>query len=366
MSRQRFIALCVAAVLAISGALYLSTQRNLPRDPHGTPLLPWLAGEMNTVTTLTIRKGGPAPAVTIRKQAEQWTVMERGDYPADVSKLRKLLLALSDARIIEEKTSNPASFPIIGVEDPSSPGAKGAEVGIVAASGKHAVIIGKAGAQGSFVRRGGENTSYLVEPFISVDTEPRSWIDSKLLDVAAATIQSIEIKPATGPAYTLHRAAAPGDANFVLDGVPSGRKAVDSAALAPSPSTYGGLTADDVAPASDVDFKSASVATLTLSGGGGLTLTGTAAGDKHWVEIKASKDDALNAKAAGRAFEISAYRYDAIFRPLEQLLVPKEPPPGSSKPTSQSNKPGSPANGTGHPSPATAQPSKKRPPPPPT
>ena len=32
------------------------------------------------------------------------------------------------------------------------------------------------------------------------------------------------------------------------------------------------------------------------------------------------------AKAAGRAFEIAGYRYDAIFRPLEQLLVPKESP----------------------------------------
>jgi len=40
MSRQRFIALLVAAALAISGALYLSTQRNLPRDTHGAALLP--------------------------------------------------------------------------------------------------------------------------------------------------------------------------------------------------------------------------------------------------------------------------------------------------------------------------------------
>jgi len=349
MNQRRLILLTVAALLAISGALYLSTQRNLPRDPHGTPLLPWLAGEINTVTAINIRKGGAAPAVTIHKQADQWTVQQRGDYPADVSKLRKLLLALRDANILEEKTSNPASFPVIGVEDPTSPGAKGAEVGIVSPGGQHAVIVGKPAGQGSFARRGGENTSYLVEPAISVETEPRLWIDSKLLDIAAATIQSIEIKPAAGPAYTLHR-AAPGDGNFALDGVPAGRKAVDAAALAPSPSTYGGLTADDVAPAADVDFSNASVATLSLTGGGGLTLTGTTAGDKHWIEVKALKDEALNAKAAGRAFEISAYRYEAIFRPLEQLLVPKEPPPGSKKPAA-------PANTL-----PSAQASKKRPP----
>ena len=34
------------------------------------------------------------------------------------------------------------------------------------------------------------------------------------------------------------------------------------------------------------------------------------------------------AKAQDRAFEVASYRYDAMFRPLEQLLVPKESPPG--------------------------------------
>jgi len=365
MSPRRLILLCVAALLAISGALYLSTQRSLPRDPHGTALLPGLAGEMNGLTSLTLRRGGTTPVVTLRKQADRWTVMERGDYPADVSKLRQLLLSLSDATIIEEKTSNPASFPIIGVEDPAAPGAKGTQIDIFSSGGKHAVIIGKPGNRGSFARRVGENTSYLVEPAISVEAEPRFWIDAKLLDVAATAIQSIEIKPAAGPAYTLHR-AKPGDGDFVLDGVPAGRKAVDSAALAPSSSTYGSLTADDVASAADVDFSNATVATLSLSDGGGLTLSGTAAGDKHWIAIKSSKDEALNAKAAGRAFEISAYRYDAIFRPLEQLLVPKEPPPGSKKPGALNNIPGNaPKNGPGNP-PRNGQPSNKRPPAPAT
>src|SRR6202035_2844347 len=83
MNRQRFIALMVAALLAISGALYLSTQRNLPRDPHGMALLPTLSSELNSVSALTVRKGAAAP-VTIHKQGEQWTVAERADYPADV------------------------------------------------------------------------------------------------------------------------------------------------------------------------------------------------------------------------------------------------------------------------------------------
>jgi hypothetical protein len=372
VSRQRFISLVVAAVLAISGALYLSTQRNLPRDPHGTALLPSLANELNTVTALSVRRGRAIPTVTVHLQSGRWTIAELGEYPADVSKLRKLLLALSDAKIIEEKTSNPASFPIIGVEDPSSPGATGAEISITARDGKHAVIIGKSTGEGNFARRAGERTSYIVEPGISFEAEPRYWIDSHLIDIAAGSIQSIEVKPAAGPAYTIHRAsaatgagAAPGAAagagasaaatagavagagNFVLDGVPVGRKAADPAVLAPSPTTFGGLTADDVTTVGDIDFSKATVAAVTLADGSVITVTGATSGDKHWVHLQASKDAALNAKAAGRAFEIAGYRYDAIFRPLEQLLVPKESPAakkGSSSTATTGGSPGHPAS----------------------
>lgn len=355
MSRRRFVTLLIAAVLAISGALYLSTQRNLPRDARGGALLPGLAGELDSITALTVRRGSPTPTVTLQAQAGRWTVAERADYPADVAKLRKLLLALSDAKLVEEKTSNPASFPIIGVEDPAAPAASGAEIGFVTKDGKHSVIIGKPIGAGNFARRGGENTSYSVEPGISFEAEPRFWIDARLLDIAPAKVQSVAIKPATGAAYSVQRMAAAGAATaaatkvvtsaspppavaaaaadgFTLDGVPPGRKAADTAALAPSPSAFNGLTADDVAPAAGIDFSKATVATVTLTDGEVLTITGAAAGDKHWIQVQASKDAALNAKTAGRAFEIAAYRFDALFRPLEQLLVPKEPPPGAKKP----------------------------------
>jgi len=355
MSRQRFIALMVAAALAISGALYLSAQRNRQRDTHGAALIPTLAGELNTVTALSVRRGSAAPTVTVHEKDGRWTVAERGDYPADVAKLRKLLLALSDAKIVEEKTSNPANFAVIGVEDPSSPAATGAEISVTARDGKHAVIIGKPVGGGNFARRSGGNASYSVEPGISFESEPRLWIDSRLLDVAVGGIQRIEVKPAAGAAYTVHRmaaastnsgAAAPAnsaaagaspaasksDDNFTLDGVPPGRKAADSVQLAPSPTAFSGLTADDVTPAGDVDFSKATVATVTLSDGNVITVSGAVVGDKHWILVKASKDAALDAKTAGRAFDVAGYRFDAIFRPLEQLLVPKETPAAKKTP----------------------------------
>jgi hypothetical protein len=370
MSRQRFIALLIAALAAISAAVYLSAQRNVVREVHGQSLLPSLANELNTVTSLSVLKGSATPSVTVHKQGEQWTVAERANYPADVPKLRRLLLSLSDAKIREEKTSDPAKYSIIGVEDPTKPGATGAQIELIAKEGKHDLIVGKPVDQGNFVRRVGDKSSYIVEPGISFEAEPRYWIDTHLFDLSADKIQSIQFKPPTGPAYTLRRvsepapkaaegkaaegkktatdaaASAPASAaasaaaepeaaaepaaaaasKFVLEGVPSGRQAADSNTLSPSPATFSNLDDDDVAPVAEIDFSKPSMVTLALSDGSSITLTGAALGEKRWIQIAAPKDASLSAKTSGRAFEIATYRYDQIFKPLEQLLVPKPAP----------------------------------------
>ncbi len=389
----------------------MSTQRKPARDVHGSPLLPSLASELNSVTSVSVLKGGATPVVTVHRQGEQWTVAERADYPADVPKLRKLLLALGDAKLGEEKTSDPANYSILGVEDATTAGASGAQIELVAKDGKHDVIVGKPVEQGNFVRRAGEKTSYVAEPGISIEAEPRFWIDTRLLDIPTDRIQSIQFKPEMGPGYSLHRVtetpakpadvkgstpnaataargspataaapaspapaspataaapaaapapAAPPASKFVLEGVPSGREAAVSQALTPSPTMLSNLTDDDVAPIANVDFSKPSIVTVTLADGSVITFTGTAAGEKRWIQVAAPKDASLSAKANGRAFEIASYRYDAIFRPLEQLLVPKLPPP-SAKPASPSTKPASPSTKPASPAAKSSPSSAKKP-----
>jgi hypothetical protein len=211
---------------------------------------------------------------------------------------------------------------------------------------------------GNFVRRPSEPKSYSVEPGISVDADPQYWIEARLLNVDSAQIQELDVKPVGGPAYAIHRvkpadskakpadtaakpadtgaasaaatppapAIAPAQDTFTLDGTPAGRKPLESAALGASTNILSALNADDVAPASSIDFGQASQATITLTDGSVLTLTGTVAGDKHWIQVAAPKDPALSAKTAGRAFDIAPYRYDGIFKPLEQMLMPKPAP----------------------------------------
>ena len=98
MSRTRFGLILAAALIAICGAFYLSSQRSLQRDTQGVLLLPALAPELDTVTEVSVRKASATPAVTVHLSGDQWSVLQLGDYPADISKVHKLLLALSEAR----------------------------------------------------------------------------------------------------------------------------------------------------------------------------------------------------------------------------------------------------------------------------
>lgn len=319
MNRHRFTLLVIVALVAMAAAFYVSTLRDAPHETPGLALLPTMPTDLNAVTGVTIRKGSATPTLTLHKAGQQWTVAERGDYPADVSKLRQLLVSLRDAKIVEAKTTDPARFPAIGVEDPVDAAAAGAEVAVLTAGGKNAVIVGKSVGNGNFVRRQGENRAYSVEPSIAVETEPRFWIDAHLIDVPTTLIQSIDFKPATGAAFSLHR-LNPTDNTFSLNGAPAGRKPKDAHALAPSASMLTGLNAEDVAAASAIDFAAPTQVVVTLTDGKVLTFLGAANADKHWIQVTSNKDPGLTAKTQGRAFEIASYRYDEIFRPLEQML----------------------------------------------
>ncbi len=65
--------------------------------------------------------------------------------------------------------------------------------------------------------------------------------------------------------------------------VPAGRSALDGKSLAPSPTAFGNLAADDVAAASSIDFSKPATLTLTLSDG-----------DKAYADRRERRREALD------------------------------------------------------------------------
>jgi hypothetical protein len=337
MTTRRVLLLLVAAGLVIASALWLSSQRTLDASTMaGDAVVEGLEPVLNDVTEVRISKGD-GTIVTLRKRASDWIVAER-DYPADGGRVRKLLLDLGNLEVVEEKTSEPANYAQLGVEDVTSATAAGAKLEAVTPSKTFALIVGKpSGTKSGYVRTVGESRSLLAAPQLSLDSDPKRWIERAILDIPQDRIKHVAVKPAAGPAYTVAREKKE-QTDFTVAAVPKGRELSSPSAANPLAGTLAGLTLDDVrrAPA---DAAPEQVTYQTFDGLQ-LVVTGRKDGDRRFLAVtpsssakeSATEAQGLEARLKGWEFEIPGYKYDSIFRPLEELLAPKPDKAAAKKP----------------------------------
>jgi hypothetical protein len=298
----------------------------------GKPVLEGLKPVLNDVTEIRISKGD-ATRATLRKRDADWSVLER-EYAADSGKVRKLLLDLSALEVVEEKTSDPASYSRIGVEDVKSPQSGGTLVEAVTPKKVFSLIVGKTGdGRSSYVRVNGAKASALASPQITAEADPKRWLDHTLLDIPESRVKEVAVMPASGPAYSVTREKKE-QSDFTVTNVPKGRELTSPGVANPAAGDLSSFQLDDVrhAPA---DAKPAASATFHTFDGLEVKVDGFLDGDRHLVALtpsstaKATEAEAqsLATRAKGWQFEVPAYKYDAMFRPLEQLLKQPEPKP---------------------------------------
>lgn len=334
MTQRRTIILLVIAVAVIAIALWVSSQR--PDDAGaaaGQQVLSGLKPALNDVTELRIAKGDGSH-VTLKKRAADWEVAERG-YPADSGKVRKLLLDLGSLEVVEEKTRDAASYARLGVEAVNSPKAAGTRIDAVTPQKTYTLIVGKpSGSKSVYVRNSDAPQSYLASPQVLADADPKRWLDHTIVDVHNDRIKAVEVAPARGPSYEVTREKKE-QTDFIVAKLPKGRELSSASAANPVAGELASFTLDDVRRApggEDAAEKPAARATFRTFDGLEVEVAGFEEADRHYVALtprstaKKTENEArsLDARLAGWQFEIPAYKYDGLFRPLEDLL--KKPP----------------------------------------
>ncbi|MGQ0836197.1 MAG: DUF4340 domain-containing protein [Gammaproteobacteria bacterium] len=330
MTSRRVLWLAIAAILVIAGAVYLSSQRHLDRATlAGDRVLPGLSQEVNAVTEVRLSKSDGS-RVTLRKRAADWIVAER-EYRADSGRIRKLLLDLAALEVLEEKTRAPESYSRLGVEDIVAPQGTGTLVEVIAPKQSFTLIVGKpAGTKSSYVRVPQTEQSLLAKPQLNLEPDSQRWIDRTLLDIPQDRIREVSIHPPGGLEYTVTRAARD-QTDFVVTGVPKGRALSAPSAANGAATALASLMLDDVrrVPKEVVDPRTLITAKFLTFDGLALEVSGRKDGERHYLTARAESSaketaaeaDSLNARLAGWEFEVPGYKYDAIFRPLEELLT---------------------------------------------
>src|SRR5579862_9537919 len=362
MSARRVTWALIAAVALVVFAIWLSSRRHLERSiVAGELVLPGLEHSVNEVTSVRLRRANDVHA-TLSKTGDVWSVADRG-WPADFSKVRKLLLNLGALNVVEEKTRLPARYPDLGVEDVNQPKASGTRVDVVTPARTWALIVGKpSGAKSGYVRVADAQQAMLAAPLLSVDADPKTWLDQTLIDLPVARVQQVEEKPDKGPSFTASRAKKE-DSNFVVAPLPKGRALTGPSAAESIAGALSSLTLDDVHKVGAADAKAgapdakasadvkADHAVFHTFDGLEVDVAGRKEGTHSLVTISArstapptaAEAQKLNARLTGWEFEIPDYKYSVIFTPLEELL--QKPPEPAKKKTATSPSPaGKPAS----------------------
>ncbi|MGE0582287.1 MAG: DUF4340 domain-containing protein [Steroidobacteraceae bacterium] len=320
---RRLTLLAIAALVALTAAGWLGSRRTAPEvAATGVAVLPGLKPKVDEVTVVRLANRGAS--VTLERSGEAWIVAERA-YPADTAKLRKLLLGLADLTVTEEKTRDPANYPLLGVEDA---GPRSASVAIEADTPgrKFTVLVGKAvGSTGGFVRLPGDAQALLAAPSLTADTDPKHWIDTALADLPADRVQSLEVVPLAGPAWRATRDAT--TEPLALQDLPQGKRQRGADIVTPVAALLVGLHAEDVHALPATPAPARPRVTVRSFDGLEIELAGREDGDRRYIrgsahsqgEAAAKEAAALEAKLKGREFEIPRYKYDALFRPLGEF-----------------------------------------------
>ena len=231
-SRQLSI-LAILAIAAVGIAFWLSSANGPSEDMAASgPLIPELSAKLNDVSEVAISAGGQRIA-TLRKSGDGWVMPERDGYAVDFGELRGLLIKLNEARRIEAKTSNPAHYAKLGVDDPASDAAAtGVRVDITAGDKAMGVIVGsnRQGGTGTYVRLVDDAQSWLADRNIAVERRPSRWLQRQLIDIPASRMQSASVEhPAEGDSRADKVAIeTDGKSGFSLSNLPKGRELADS------------------------------------------------------------------------------------------------------------------------------------------
>jgi len=259
-------------------------------------------------------------------------VVAEREFPADSGKVRKLLLDLSSLQSVELKTGDPEKYSQLGVEDVKSPTSSGTLIELVAPEKVHGIIVGKSsGMKSAYVRATDEKQSVLATPQVMVDSDPKRWLDATLADIPEKRIKEVEVLPASGPAYRVTREKAE-QTDFTVPGLPKGRELSSPSAANTVAGDLALLTITDVrkaVPASDAAAVKPERAIFRTFDGLEIQVEGVKEGERRYISLTpkssaketADESQKLDARTKGWQFEIPTYKYDGMFRPLENLLA---------------------------------------------
>jgi hypothetical protein len=326
----RIVSLLAAlGILALAGGWYFGTGTTPAEQTvaRGQLMFPDLAPRLKDAVRVEISHQGKQTVIE-RRPDGAWGIAAMRDYPVQAAKLRGVLTGLTELRLTEPRTSDPAQFSRLGVDDPSGPASSADLLRVLDASGKPilALIVGHRRVRSQanvpdeiYVRRPDQTQSWLAEGSLQVDADPDLWLDRDIMNIGHDRIAAVTVgDDALGFART--------DGKFTLTQPVDHPKLedykVDDVARALETLTLQAVKADADAPGSETGH-----AVFTTGDGLAVTIRLFHADKDVWARFTAvatsdkakAEAETLNARLAGWTYQIGSWKEKSLVPTIDDL-----------------------------------------------
>ncbi|MGE0213597.1 MAG: DUF4340 domain-containing protein [Parvibaculaceae bacterium] len=341
MTPREFAALATVAVLSLITAIAVYSAR-APGTLGATgtgKLVPGLAARAGEIARLSVTQGG-RPLV-IEKTGDTWLVKSQDGYPAETEKVRALVTSLADATLLEPKTRVSTRYAALEVDDPTGKNSNARLIKLETADGATIaeVIAGKprlaatgAGAKdkgGTYVRRPGDEQSWLASTSITGGAALKDWATARVFENPADKVRTLTVTVAGETPYEIKRAD---DGSHTLAAIPAGKKV-----------KYVNMIDNIVEAASFLDFDNVRKADASTAGEAGTVAFETESGLKIALKVRRDKDavwiavdpasegdaktaaDGIRTRTAGWEFSVTPSKADTMLKKLADLLEDDTP-----------------------------------------
>lgn len=256
-----------------------------------------------------------------------WGLTDHDQYRAQQGKVRELLTGLTELRLSETRTADPAEYARLGVEDPKGKDAASTLVRVTDAHGALAeLIVGheRAPAHGDlatvYVRRPGEAQSWLAQGHLTVNAEAQDWLDRDIVNIAQDKIAAVTV---TRGGQTLGFTRQ-GKALALTE--PADHPKLDDFKVEDVGRALENLTLEDVRP-EPAPGEAVGQSVFTAADGMTVTVNVSKSGKEVWATFAASGKDAaaLAAKLHGWAYEVGTWKETALVPTLDDLKAAAPP-----------------------------------------
>lgn len=334
MSPKQFsaIGLVAAACSAVAVAVFVAANPWSVAVNDHAPLLPAMRADAAKIDGIEIASGKDQLKLAFKDG--RWIVDSANGYPANAQAVRQLVLSATEADLVERKTAKKDLHKMLGLADGEGvgtarlirfKGADGAIIGEVLAGNARSDVPGT-NTGGTYVRRPGEDQTWLANRPLDGTASLRDWVQTKLIDLPTDSIETVSIEMVGEAPLAIKRA---GDKRtHELTDMPAGKRLKHVNSI------------DDIVEAvSLVEFKNvrkagsgtlpqkAGQAVLRTDKGLAATIDYFSDGKEAWVTITSSGEgearkhaDDLALRTNDWEFEVPAAEISATLKKRSELL----------------------------------------------